>query len=163
MNAAVPDRVARRGDEGAAAGDTFVAFASHDGPRLRGRCFAPAATALCGYFPGARLGMVGDLPGGVMRQWRRWCLSPEYLLSAEGLHALYLSAVFPLVSLHMRDDEMLAESGARMMHSAHGNGRRFEVIEPSGGQRVGHLGIFKPRHRDTHWPSLLRHLRSFVT
>jgi len=121
---------------------------------------APAATALCGYFPGARLGLVGDLPRGVMQQWRRWCLSPEYLLSAEGRHALYCSAAFPVISLYARDDEMLAEDGARMMFAAHGNGRRFEVLQPADGQRIGHLGLFKERHRATQWPRLLHHLRS---
>src|SRR5439155_18921471 len=35
---------------------------------------APLALAVCGYFPGRRLRKVGDLPGDVMRQWRRWCL-----------------------------------------------------------------------------------------
>ena len=36
----------------------------------------PASMALFGYFPGKRLRMVGDLPRGVMAQWRRWCLDP---------------------------------------------------------------------------------------
>lgn len=128
--------------------------------RLFLHLMAPAATALCGYFPGARLGLVGDLPRGVMQQWRRWCLSPEYLLSAEDRHALYRSAAFTVISLYARDDEMLAEEGARMMFAAHGNGRRFEVLEPVDGQRIGHLGMFKERHRATHWPRLLHHLRS---
>lgn len=123
---------------------------------------APAATALCGYFPGARLRVVGDLPRGVMQQWRRWCLSPEYLLSAEGRHALYRSAAFPLVSLYAPDDEMLGEAGARLMFNAHGNGRCFELLQSVGGQRVGHLGVFKERHRATHWPHLVQHLRSFT-
>jgi predicted alpha/beta hydrolase len=123
---------------------------------------APAATALCGYFPGSRLRMVGDLPRGVMEQWRRWCLSPEYLLSAEGRHALYRSAAFPLVSLYAPDDEMLGEAGARLLFGAHGNARRFELLRAVDGQRVGHLGVFKERHRTTHWPQLVHHLRSFT-
>ncbi len=31
---------------------------------------------LAGYFPGRMLGIVGDVPAGVMRQWRSWCLRP---------------------------------------------------------------------------------------
>lgn len=35
-------------------------------------------TPMFGYFPGKRLGMVGDLPPGVIRQWTRWCrTSPD--------------------------------------------------------------------------------------
>jgi predicted alpha/beta hydrolase len=123
----------------------------------------PVATALCGYFPGAALRTVGDLPAGAAWQWRRWCLSPEYLLSAEGRHALYRSAAFPLISLYARDDELLGEAGARMMFEAHGNASAFEILQPTPGERLGHLGVFKERHRARHWPRLLHHLRSFQT
>jgi predicted alpha/beta hydrolase len=43
----------------------------------------PLSIAVAGYFPGKRLGAVGDLPAGAMWQWRRWCLHPDYL-GAEG-------------------------------------------------------------------------------
>ena len=42
----------------------------------------PVATRLFGYFPGKRLRKVGDLPRGVMLQWRRWCLDPRYHVGA---------------------------------------------------------------------------------
>jgi predicted alpha/beta hydrolase len=121
----------------------------------------PVATTLCGYFPGKALRAVGDLPRGVAWQWRRWCLSPEYLLSAENRHALYRSAAFPLVSLYASDDELLGEKGARLMFDAHGNRRAFEILEPAAGERIGHLGLFKDRHRARLWPRLLHYLRSF--
>jgi len=38
---------------------------------------APLALNVAGYFPGKRLRKVGDLPRGVMEQWRRWCLNRE--------------------------------------------------------------------------------------
>jgi hypothetical protein len=43
---------------------------------------APAAMGLFGYFPGRRLKKLGDLPLGVMRQWRAWCLhrAVDYLV-----------------------------------------------------------------------------------
>ena len=44
----------------------------------------PLATALCGYFPGRKLRKVGDLPAGVVMQWRKWCLNPKYSVGAEG-------------------------------------------------------------------------------
>ncbi|WP_286743136.1 alpha/beta fold hydrolase, partial [Aquabacterium sp. UBA2148] len=40
---------------------------------------APVGIALAGYFPGKRLGAVGDLPAAAMWQWRRWCLHPDYV------------------------------------------------------------------------------------
>jgi predicted alpha/beta hydrolase len=122
---------------------------------------APLGTALFGYFPGGRLGMVGDLPAGVMRHWRRWCLSPEYLLSAEGLHAQVRNSRFALISLFSRDDELLGEAGARMMFDAHGGARHFEVLTPRPGEKLGHLAIVHPRNA-ARWPLLLNHLREMT-
>ncbi len=142
---------------------------AHLVPRFRNQArlflhvVVPLVVGLVGYFPGARLGLVGDLPRGVVLQWRRWCLSPEYLLSAEGRHAQYRSAAFALTSLYAADDELLAEAGARMMFEAHGNGRRFEVLRPADGARIGHLGLFKERCRSTHWPRMIDHLKELTT
>jgi predicted alpha/beta hydrolase len=44
----------------------------------------PLVTRLWGYFPGRKLKKVGDLPRGVILQWRRWCLNPRYSVGAEG-------------------------------------------------------------------------------
>lgn len=143
-------------------------YVGHMKPRFRpaARVFlhavAPLATRLCGYFPGGRLGMVGDLPAGVMRHWRRWCLSPEYLLSSERVHERFRTAPFALISLFCEDDEMLGEAGARMMFQAHGGGRHFEVLRPGVGERIGHLAVVHPRHRSTRWPQLLNHLRALI-
>lgn len=164
--ASLPSRERLRGLVAVSMGSGYV---GHLVPRFKpqARLFlhlvGPLASRLWGYFPGKRLGVVGDLPLGVMRQWRRWCLSPEYLLSAEGRHALYRGAGFPVVSLYAADDEMLGEAGARMMFEAHGNGRAFEVLRPEDGPRIGHLGLFKDRHRARHWPRLLHHLKGFTT
>jgi len=127
------------------------------------RVLGPVAIALAGYFPGRRLGVVGDVPKGAMLQWRRWCLTEGYLLAAENRLAQYRASRFPLASLVLADDEMLAESGLRMMFEAHGNARHYEVLQPQNGHRIGHTGFFKERHRDSHWPRALRHLKEFAT
>jgi predicted alpha/beta hydrolase len=44
----------------------------------------PLFTRLFGYFPGRKLRKVGDLPVGVIMQWRKWCLNPRYSVGAEG-------------------------------------------------------------------------------
>ena len=40
---------------------------------------APVAIRVTGYYPGRQLKVLGDVPGGAMRQWARWCLHPDYL------------------------------------------------------------------------------------
>jgi predicted alpha/beta hydrolase len=116
---------------------------------------APVLCPLFGYFPGARIGVVGNLPTGAMFQWRRWCLTPEYLLSGEpGARDAYATADYPVLALSFSDDEMLLEEGSRLLHGAY---RRcavdYRLIEPAhhGLTRIGHFGFFKPQGEAALW------------
>jgi predicted alpha/beta hydrolase len=117
---------------------------------------APALCPLFGYFPGASIGVVGDLPTGALYQWRRWCLTPDYLLSGEpGAREAYASADYPVLALTFADDELLLEEGSRLLHGAY---RRravdFRLVEPAqhGLARIGHFGFFKPPSEAALWP-----------
>ena len=59
---------------------------------------APVVTAVCGCLPGKKLGLVGNLPAGVLWQWRRWCLHPNYGIGVEGeaLRKAYAAARYPV-------------------------------------------------------------------
>jgi predicted alpha/beta hydrolase len=134
----------------------------HLRPRLRltaplmWHLLAPALCPLFGYFPGARVGVIGDLPTGAMFQWRRWCLTPEYLLSGEpGAREAYASAGFPVLALTFSDDELLLEAGSRLLHGAYRSARvdyRLVIPAQHGLQRIGHFGFFKPQSEASLWP-----------
>ena len=117
---------------------------------------APALCPVFGYFPGTRLGVVGDLPTGALFQWRRWCLTPEYLLTGEpGAREAYASAEFPVLALSFADDELLLEHGSRLLHDAYRKRPAdYRVIEASqfGLPRIGHFGFFKPQSEAALWP-----------
>ena len=134
----------------------------HNVPKLRRGAylmwylFAPLLCPLFGYFPGAKIGVVGDLPSGAMMQWRKWCLTPDYLLTGEpGAREAYASADYPVLSLFFADDELLLEDGSRLIHAAYTR-RAVEqrVIEPQqfGHKRIGHFGFFKTQSEATLWP-----------
>ena len=136
--------------------------ARHLTPGLRRRApllwhvLAPALCPLFGYFPGARIGVVGDLPTGALLQWKRWCLTPEYLLTGEpGAREAYATADYPVLALSFADDELLLEEGSRLLHGAY---RRcavdFRLVEPAqhGLARIGHFGFFKPQSEASLWP-----------
>ena len=117
---------------------------------------APALCLVFGYFPGTRLGVVGDLPSGALFQWRRWCLTPEYLLTGEpGAREAYATAGYPVLALSFADDELLLDAGSRLLHGAY---RRrpvdYRVIEAAhhGLPRIGHFGFFKPQSEAGLWP-----------
>lgn len=116
----------------------------------------PLLCPLYGYFPGRFLNVIGDLPTEAIMQWRRWCLTPDYILSGEpGAREAYASATYPVLALTFADDQLLLEAGSRMLHEAYGAGRAdYRVIDPAaiGHRRVGHFGFFKTTARERLWP-----------
>jgi predicted alpha/beta hydrolase len=121
---------------------------------------APLLTPVFGYFPGRRLGMVGDLPEGVIRQWRRWCLSPDYVASAEGASAReqFDAVRTPIVSLSFTDDEMMSARSITSLHALYTNApMRLDRIAPGevGLRRIGHFGFFRAAHARPLWEARL--------
>lgn len=141
-------------------------------PRLRRVVLAfwhvlvPLGVAFAGYFPGRRLGKVGDLPRGVVLQWRRWCLHPRYHVGAEGeaVRLRFAAARFPVVALSITDDEMMTERGTRVLIDCYENApRELQRIAPAdvGAQRIGHFGLFRRQFEATLWPRVERLLAGF--
>ena len=117
---------------------------------------APLSVRLFGYFPGTRLRKVGDLPRGVMEQWRRWCLDPEYAVGVEGESArsLYAAVDTPIVSLSFTDDEYMSCRNIEAIHGQYVNAQRtMKRIAPKeiGEKRIGHFGFFKPKYEHSLW------------
>ena len=117
---------------------------------------APIAISLWGYFPGKTLRKVGDLPKGVMEQWRRWCLNPEYAVGAEGakIREQYASVRTPIVSLSFSDDEMMSLRNTESIHGFYsGAPRTMKRLAPQdiGAKRIGHFGFFRPAYEGSLW------------
>jgi predicted alpha/beta hydrolase len=128
----------------------------------------PLATWLCGYFPGKRLRKVGDLPKGVIWQWRKWCLDPHYSMGAEGPAAQqsYAQIRFPVLAVSMVDDELMTLRGTQSLMGFYANAPTQLVrIAPAdlSVRRVGHFGAFRPEHEALLWPRLALWLNGFST
>lgn len=130
-------------------------------PQLRWRAWilwyfvAPLLTPLFGYFPGAKLGMVGDLPEGVIRQWRRWCLNPDYAVGdGEQVRAQYAAVRTPLVSLSFTDDEFMSARNTASIHGFYANAPlTMKRLAPRelGVKRIGHFGFFRGAFEQSLW------------
>ncbi|MBK6981436.1 MAG: alpha/beta fold hydrolase [Betaproteobacteria bacterium] len=123
----------------------------------------PALTTLFGYFPGRRLGMVGDLPAGVAWQWRRWATHPDYLLcEGEAIRRRFDAVTIPVLGYSFTDDAMLTQAAVDRMHGYYRNARvERRHVAPSGAgrERIGHLGYFQPASGDKLWQDTLDWLR----
>lgn len=114
------------------------------------RVLLPAVIATVGYYPGRRMRFMGDAPAGVMRQWMRWAMHPEYLLG-EVPHAAaaYREVSMPIVSLRMTDDELVTRETTEAMEAWYsGTDLTHHEVTPArmGADRVGHLGFFRARN-----------------
>ena len=119
----------------------------------------PLATPLFGYFPGKALGIVGDLPRGVIRQWRRWCLQPDYAAGdGDATRARYASVTTPITSLSFTDDEMMSETNTVRLHALYTQAPQKHVrLSPQdvGVARIGHFGFFRAEMREPLWDGVL--------
>jgi predicted alpha/beta hydrolase len=112
-------------------------------------------TRMLGYMPGkAGLGM--DLPKDAFLQWTGWVMSPRYLFDDTGLDALqnfprYQGA---LRALCMSDDPWATRPAVELLCSGFSSIRpEIVTVTPAeaGAARIGHMGFFRPDHRDTLW------------
>jgi predicted alpha/beta hydrolase len=122
------------------------------------RVLAPVATRLAGYYPGARLGVLGDLPAGVIRQWGRWCLNEEYIgADVPSFSRRTASVTVPLTTFSFTDDELLTGASMAALERWYGGADVAPMrMKPAdlGVERVGHHGFFRPALRD-HWDRLV--------
>lgn len=121
----------------------------------------PALLPIVGYFPGRKLRMVGNLPRGVMAQWRRWCLNKDYMVGAEGeaMRERYAQFRVPITALSFSDDEMMSARNVSSMHDMYGSPEQQRLrIEPSqfGLASIGHFGFFRRDSGHVMWPRLVR-------
>lgn len=121
---------------------------------------APLVTPLAGYFPGQRLGMVGDLPRGVIEQWRRWCLHPEYAVGAEGdgVREAYSAVRTPITAISFTDDEMMSGRNTESLHGFYRAApQTAKRIAPTqiGVERIGHFGFFRSQFAESLWAPYL--------
>lgn len=119
----------------------------------------PLAMRLFGYFPGRRIGLIGDIPHRVMTRWRRWCLDPDYAAGAEGpaVRQQYAAVATPIVSLSFADDEFLSARNIEALHAQYaGAPRTMKRVAPgeAGVRRIGHFGFFR-RSAEALWRRLL--------
>ncbi|TNF25201.1 MAG: alpha/beta fold hydrolase [Deltaproteobacteria bacterium] len=116
----------------------------------------PLLTPLFGYFPGKRLGVVGDVPKGAIRQWRAWCMNPEYAVGVLGdtARAKFAAVETPIACLSFTDDEMMSERSIASLHGFYTSApQTARHLAPAdlGVKRIGHFGGFRASMRAPLW------------
>jgi len=112
-------------------------------------------TRVLGYAP-AWGGLGEDLPKGVFEQWAGWVMKPHYLFDDPHLKTLSNFAGYKgaLRSLCLSDDPWATRAAVELLCSGFTSAKpEILTITPAdaGASKIGHLGFFRPEHRDTLW------------
>jgi len=112
------------------------------------RSWMPAAARILGFFPGRRLGIVGDLPRGIALEWARWCANPHYAVDDRGRPDRdgFRSFAAPILALSFEDDDLIVRRAVDDLHGwfqAAPVTRRHLTPEELGVDGVGHFGFFR--------------------
>ncbi|WP_372733774.1 serine aminopeptidase domain-containing protein [Nocardioides sp.] len=136
-----------------------------DGVRRRApllfRVIAPVAMRVAGYYPGGRLGILGDAPSAAMRQWSKWCMSPDYYgVDVPDLADRVAELEVPISSLSFSDDELLGPQSIRALEELFGPTVEPHRLSPQDLDvaRIGHHGFFREAMLPTWETTVLPHL-----
>lgn len=117
---------------------------------------APLILRVAGYMPGRIMGGE-DMPAPAFREWRGWCMHPEFLFSDATLPEQANFAKFraPIRFIQIADDPWGTPGNVGHM-AAHFTGSIDRALWPmtpaqAGVARLGHFGFFRPEVRDTLW------------
>ena len=124
----------------------------------------PLLTALCGYFPGKRLGWLEDTPAGVVRDWSTPTPRYEARPSGRNLDELPFSRVTAqLLAISLADDPFGTVAAIERLLGYFVNSERSHLrIAPEdiGEKQVGHFAFFRSEYQDRLWPIALAWLQN---
>lgn len=131
--------------------------------KLQGLLFwyfiTPICTTLLPYFPGRKLRLIGDMPNGALLQWRRWCLTPDYVYGAiDNSKSAYDSVNIPIYSITLTDDAMISKRATEALLGKyrHADITRIEISpEEASDNKIGHLGFFNAKNKSKLWETYM--------
>ncbi|MCX7960577.1 MAG: alpha/beta fold hydrolase [Burkholderiales bacterium] len=115
----------------------------------------PGVAAALGYFPMRALGQGEDLPGGVAREWARWCRHPRYAAGVAGGDG-YARLAAPIRSYCASDDRYAPRAAAEALLELYPNAasKKLVVLDAAACGGIGHFGYFRERLRETLWAEI---------
>ncbi|MDZ4078423.1 MULTISPECIES: alpha/beta fold hydrolase [Hydrocarboniphaga] len=128
----------------------------------------PLLTALCGYFPGRRLGWIEDLPAGVANEWsfRRERMELSHpAADRDAILKRFAAVTAPILAITVGDDELAPPAAVRRGLSYYPNAPANQVLlTPArlGAEKIGHFGLFHARHPDSFWRDTIAWLRDGI-
>ncbi|PRX53766.1 alpha/beta fold hydrolase [Flagellimonas meridianipacifica] len=120
----------------------------------------PLVTDLVGYFPGKKLGLLEDVPKGVVQQWHARRKNPSMIkqLESKGINTYFAKYKRDLLTLAISDDPIGTEPALKRIHVLFENAHRtWETVRPIdiNEKEIGHFGFFRRKFKETLWTKTL--------
>lgn len=120
----------------------------------------PTITNMIGYFPGKKLGLLEDVPKGVVQQWHARRRDPSMIkqLESNGIEVYFDQFNGRLLTLAISDDPIGTEPALKRIHDLFENAEtNWETIRPAdvGVIEIGHFGFFRRKFKATLWKKTL--------
>lgn len=108
----------------------------------------PGLVRALSYFPSKRIGFGENLPGGVAREWARWCRHPDYIVDVNGrpLRANFETYQGNIRACVIADDWMAPGAAVEALMGFYRSAQvEFKIVQPAdlGVKALGHFGFFR--------------------
>jgi predicted alpha/beta hydrolase len=112
------------------------------------RWLMPLTARILGYFPGKRLGLLGDIPGRMAIEWSTLCCTPGYLRATPRSppDPSFAKLNAEMLVMSFTDDVVMPKAPIDDLHENFVNARRERIhLLPGllGIESIGHLGAFR--------------------
>ena len=119
---------------------------------------------LLGYFPAKKLGLGEDLPGGVAREWARWCRNPNYISDERGvpLRPYFDDFSGPLLAYSFSDDRFAPRAAVEALLGFYHRARKeHRHLSPADLKvdAIDHFGWLRESFRSPLWEEMASWLR----
>jgi len=118
-------------------------------------------TSILGYFPGKRLGILEDVPKGVIAEWkeRRKEADLRIQMQSRGEEIFYHYYTGKLLSLGLYDDPIGTQAAVERMHLWYTAAEKdMKMLEHK--EEIGHFGFFRRKFKESLWKESLEFFES---
>lgn len=123
----------------------------------------PLLSVLFGYFPSRKFGLGENLPKGAALEWARFCRSKDYFITPDGtpIRTGFEKYTGPLRAYDFADDDRAPEICVKALHAYFTKTTvDHRHVDPKEvGHRVGHVGFFLAKFKESLWRESLEWLR----
>lgn len=115
--------------------------------RLLWNGLGPVLVGWKGFLPSKLVGMGEDLPLGVYKDWRRWCLSPNYFFDDPDAHfkSNFPRVDVPVIAVNSTDDAWAPPASAKAFIDHYPNASYVTITpEQLGMKSIGHMNYVRP-------------------